>query len=117
MSSLSWAEACRRGLRAPVVSRDGEQDIATVAVLTEALTDVSALDDADIVVDLSDASFADAATLGAFVSARTVLQEQSRTLTVRAPSIFTRRVLDICGLADLVDPISVDDHLEQHRHQ
>lgn len=96
----------------PRLSRDGERNVlwlegehdkATVAALTEALRTIAALDDADIVVDLSEVSFLDAATLGTFIRARNSLQEQSRTLTLRAPSKATRRVLDICRLADLVD--------------
>jgi anti-anti-sigma factor len=113
MTSLLWAEAYRRGSPAPLVSRDGErnvvwlfgeQDIATVHVLAETLMTTSALDDTDVVVDLSEASFIDAATVGALLRSHNALKQQSRNLTLRAPSKVARRLLDICGLADLVDP-------------
>lgn len=42
-------------------------------------------------------------TLGVLVRIRGALGGEGRTLTVRAPSRMTRRVLDICGLSDLVE--------------
>jgi hypothetical protein len=49
-----------------------------------------------------------AATIGVFVRARTLLRARSRSLVVRSPSRCARRLLDLCGLADLIDPRPVD---------
>jgi anti-sigma B factor antagonist len=113
MTSPSSTEADRRRRPAPFVSRDGdrsvvwlvgEQDIATVSVLAEMLTNMASLDDADLVVDLSEVSFIDAATLSVLIRGRNVLQGRSRNLTLRAPSRCAQRVLEMCGVADLIDP-------------
>ena len=44
------------------------------------------------------------ATLGVLVRARALLRGQSRSLTVRYPSAFVRRIIGICGLEDLLGP-------------
>lgn len=46
----------------------------------------------------------DASTIGVIVNARNLLALQSRALTVRSPSACAQRVLDVCGLTDLLDP-------------
>jgi anti-anti-sigma factor len=98
---------------APVVSRDGErtvvwldgeQDIATVVVLRDALARVVSADDSDLIVDLSGVTFLSVATLDELVLGRNILLGQSRNLTLRSPSRLARRLLDLCGLADLVEP-------------
>jgi anti-anti-sigma factor len=110
MASPTRTEADHRGGPRPFVSREGErsivwltgeQDIATVFVLAETLADVTALDDADIVVDLSEVSFIDVATLRALIRCGHDLQNLSRHLTLRAPSPFTQRLLAICPTASL----------------
>ena len=114
MTSLSRTPAHRRGPPAPLlISREGghtviwlvgDQDLATVSVLETALTEILELDDDHLVVDLRETAFVDAATIGALVRNRTAFRQRSRDLTVRAPSDFVRRVLDLCGVAHLVDP-------------
>jgi anti-anti-sigma factor len=79
----------------------GEQDLATLAALSDTLARAVTSDDADVVVDLSDVLFMDAATLGTIVAARNQLRSQSRNLTLRAPSSSADRVLRLCGLTDL----------------
>ena len=64
-----------------------------------------ALDDADLVLDLSGVEFMDAATVRLIIRAREFLRLRSRSLTLRSPSTHARRVLDLCGL---------DDHLDRH---
>jgi hypothetical protein len=63
-----------------------------------------AANDAAIVVDLSEVELMSASTLGVIVKARALLREQSRSLTVRYPSAFVRRIIGICGLEDLLGP-------------
>jgi hypothetical protein len=63
-----------------------------------------AANDAAIVVDLSEVELMSASTLGVIVKAQALLREQSRSLTVRYPSTFVRRIIGICGLEDLLGP-------------
>ena len=100
-----------RGGLASFVGRDadctlvwlrGEHDVSTVAALSEILALAIALDDADLVVDLSQVEFMAAATVGVVVWNREFLRLWSRTLELRCPSTCARRVLDVCGL-DLID--------------
>jgi anti-sigma B factor antagonist len=81
----------------------GEQDASTCVQLSATLAEASGLDDADVVVDLSGVTFMDASTIGALVVARNRLRVLSRCLCVRDPSPRTRRLLDLCGLARLID--------------
>jgi anti-anti-sigma factor len=105
--------AARDGDSAPLVSRegertvvwlDGEEDIATVAVLADMLATVTSADDADLIVDLSGATFISTATIDQLIQARNLLLGLSRNLTLRSPSKFARRLLDISGLAGLIEP-------------
>jgi anti-anti-sigma factor len=124
MASPSWIEAGHRARPAPFVSREagrsvvwlaGEQDIATVSVLTETLTNVAALDDADLVIDMSAVSFIDTATLRALIHRRDVLQSRSRNLTLRAPSRCTQRLLALCRTVDHVVPPRMGQRLPSSR--
>ena len=110
---LSSDGTARHGICAPVVSRDddrtvlwldGEHDIATGLVLTEALAEAISDDDGDVIVDLSGSTFIDAATIGVLIRGRNILRLQARSLALRSPSTCARRVLDVCGLNDLVEP-------------
>ena len=69
-----------------VVWLRGEHDVSTVAALSQTMARAIALDDGDLVVDLSGVDFMDAATVGVIVRARDFLELQSRSLTLRAPS-------------------------------
>lgn len=87
-----------------VIRIRGEHDIATVSVLAATLGETVAAEGADVVVDLSEVEFMDASTIGVIIGARNLLALQSRALTVRSPSVCAQRVLDVCGLTDLLDP-------------
>jgi anti-anti-sigma factor len=91
-------------IRPTVVWLQGEQDIATDGELWQVLACGIAANDAAIVVDLSEVELMSASTLGVMVKARVLLREQSRSLTVRYPSAFVRRIIGICGLDDLLGP-------------
>jgi anti-sigma B factor antagonist len=92
-----------------VVELRGEHDISTVTALSETLARAIARDDADLIVDLSGVLFMDAATIGVIVWACNILRLRSRSLVLRSPSALARRVLEVCGLAVLVDPQPVID--------
>jgi anti-anti-sigma factor len=87
-----------------VIGLRGEHDASTVAALADALARAIAFDDADLVLDLSELAFMGAATVGLIVRAREYLRPRSRALTLRAPSASAHRVLEICGLTDLLEP-------------
>ena len=87
-----------------VVWLRGEHDVSTVAALSQTMARAIALDDGDLVIDLSGVDFMDAATVGVIVRARDFLDVQSRSLTLRSPSTSAARVLDLCHLADLREP-------------
>jgi anti-anti-sigma factor len=86
-----------------VVRLDGEHDIATLPFLTDTLAKAICADNTDLVVDLSQVTFLSAATIDEFVRGRNTLRHQSRDLTLRSPSRFASRLLDVCGLTDLVE--------------
>ena len=91
----------------------GDHDASTVTALSKNIARVIALDDADFVVDLSDVQFKGAATVvGVIIRARNFLRLQSRTLVLRSPSTCARRVLDVCGLAALLDPSPVENRVD-----
>ena len=93
----------RDGERA-VIWLDGEQDIATLAVLADTLAKVISADGANLIVDLSGVTFLSSATIDELVRARNLLLGLSRNLTLRSPSKCARRLLDVCGLAGLIEP-------------
>jgi anti-anti-sigma factor len=108
MTLLSRTPAHRRGPPPPLlITREdghtviwliGDQDLATVPLLDAALTKALEQNHSHLVVDLHETSFVDAATIGTLIRSRTAFQQQSRTLTLRAPSAFVRRVLGLCGI-------------------
>ena len=87
-----------------VVWLRGEHDVSTVAALSQTMARAIALDDGDLVIDLSGVDFMDAATVGVIVRARDFLERQSRTLELRSPSTCAARVLDLCDLAGRGEP-------------
>jgi anti-anti-sigma factor len=82
----------------------GEYDISTEIALWQTLEDAMAFDAGDLVVDLSEVQFFDAATIGVFVRARCDLHGRGQILTLRSPTAFRRRVLDLCGLSEILEP-------------
>jgi anti-anti-sigma factor len=82
----------------------GAHDASTAAALCMTVARTIAVDDADLIIDLSEVTFMDAATVGVIIRAEAFLQERSRSLTLRSPSTPALRILSAGGLADLVDP-------------
>ena len=99
-----------------VVWLRGEHDAATVAALWETMGHAMALDDADLVVDLSGVEFMGSATVGVIIRARESLRPRSRSLTLRCPSRCAQRVLDLYGLTDLLDSGPVDSTISPWAH-
>jgi anti-sigma B factor antagonist len=88
-----------------VVSLRGEHDMNTAPSVAEALAGANAAGDGDLVVDLSEVQFMDSAIITVLVRGRNDLRSQSRDMTLRAPSRSARRVLDLCGLVEFVEPV------------
>ena len=107
LTEYSSASGSRRGLASltgrTVVLLRGEYDASAVTALSEAMARAIALDDADLVLDLSGVEFMDAATVRLIIRAREFLRLRSRSLTLRSPSTHARRVLDLCRLGDHLD--------------
>lgn len=92
----------REGVRT-VVRLRGEHDASTVGRLSEILVTAISFDTSDVVIDLSEVAFMDAATIGVITWAQEFLNLADRSLVVRAPSRFARRVLQLCGLEALIE--------------
>ncbi len=82
----------------------GAQDASTAVALCMTVARAIAFDDTDLVIDLSEVTFMDTATVAVMIRAEAFLQDRSRSLTLRSPSAQAWRVLRVGGLADLVVP-------------
>jgi len=104
VSNRARAPGTGAGEDPTVVWLTGEHDISTDDALGLTLARAIALDATALVVDLSETQFMGASTLGTIVRARAYLRSRSGTLTVRSAPPFIRRLIDICGLDDLLGP-------------
>lgn len=91
-----------------VVWLRGKHDISTVAAVWEMLDRFIALDDSDLVVDLSEVQIIDASTISIIIQARDTLQARSRALRLQSPSSSARRCLELYGLVELIDDGPID---------
>lgn len=111
--SISWRRPSSAGDGASeptVVTLGGEHDICTVTALTGALDRAMRRDGGGLVIDLRDVEFMGAATLGVIVHAREVLRANGRLLVLRSPSVCAMRVIELCGLGELLeDPHEAPD--------
>lgn len=85
----------------------GEHDTSTVSELSATLARAIALEDTDLVVDLTGVSFMDGSTLRVLLRAQEFLTRRQRSFTLRAPRSCARLVLGSCGLAGLIEPAPV----------
>jgi anti-anti-sigma factor len=92
-----------------VVALRGEHDLGTAASVADALARATTDNEGDLVVDLSRVSFMDAAIVTVIVRGRNDLRLRSRDLTLRDPSPFAERILDLCGLLGMIDPAPTTD--------
>jgi len=82
----------------------GDHDASNVAELSRTLALATARGHSSVIIDMSGVAFMSAATVGALVAARRLLEAQSRHLVVRAPSRPATRLLGVCGLTALIEP-------------
>jgi anti-sigma B factor antagonist len=86
-----------------VVGLRGEHDLATRAAVSAAIGAKLVLGQGDLVIDLSGVTFMDASTVGVIVDARTALGRRNRDLVLRNPSSCARRLIELCGLTDVLE--------------
>ena len=86
-----------------VVWLRGEHDLSTSVADSEALAHAIALDDSNVIVDLSEVLFMDGSTIRTLIRAQAFLAARSRSLTLRSPSRSAALVISTSGLDGLVD--------------
>jgi anti-anti-sigma factor len=95
-----WRESDRA-----VIGLYGEHDMNTEAELTGALASFCGVGGiGDVVVDLSQVTLVDSATITALLGARNLMLRQNRRLILRSPSAHVQRVLQLCGLLVFLEP-------------
>jgi anti-anti-sigma factor len=81
----------------------GELDMSTVDRMARSLRDALAAGPAELVLDLHELDFCDAAGLRVFLSARRAGFASGTALWLERPTHLVRRLLEVSGLAWLVD--------------
>jgi len=111
IESLAVTVSHRRLLRFPrreaahtVLWLQGEQDASNAAAVAKALGRAIAINDNNVVVDVSEVEFMGAATVGVLSWASELLRDRSRSLVLRSPPRCVRRVVELCGHTQLLDP-------------
>ncbi len=84
-----------------VVAVRGELDLHTAPRLRARLHDAIGAGHTDLVVDLPDLSFIDSTGISVLVDAMKQAGRHDGRLVLRAPTPWTRRVLEIAGLLEL----------------
>ena len=87
-----------------VVWLRGQHDASNQSALCLTLAHAIALGGPGLVLDLAQARAISPSTLAVIVRAREFLRQRSAWLTVRSPSARVRRLIDDCGLDDLLGP-------------
>ena len=96
------AEVVTDESRPPEIRLQGEIDIATLPLLDETLSAMIDGNSGDVVVDLAAVDFIGVAGLGALCTHARRLRQRGDRLVVSSPSAFTRRVIDILGVSELL---------------
>ena len=86
-----------------VVALRGQADISARPVLSDVLSRVIALQVGDVLIDLAETTFIDAAGVRALVTCQELLDRQARRMTLRSPAPVAARIPLLFGLADLVE--------------
>lgn len=95
------------GASCTVVWLHGEHDLSTVRGLEAALASAVSIDQVRLIVDLSDVQFIDVVIVRAIARTHEARRSRSRSLELRSPSPFIRRLLELCGLGALITPGSL----------
>ncbi len=81
----------------------GERGTDTVDDLADEIAHAIAFSDGDLVIDLSEVSLMGSGTVRVLIRARDFLHGRSRSLILRSPLPGSRRLLQVCGLTELID--------------
>lgn len=85
-----------------ILRLEGELDLASAKEFEERLAALVSSQSASV-VDLSELSFMDSTGLALLIAASKQAQENGGRVSVRAPSPPVRRMMELCGVADLID--------------
>ncbi len=85
----------------------GAHDTTTMVALCTTIARAIAVDETDLVIDLSEVTFMDAATVAVIIRAEAFLRDRSRSLTLRSPSTPARRAKPPNCTARLIATASV----------
>ena len=86
-----------------VVQLWGEHDGSTVGLLAAVLASAVALDETNLMVDLSKVQFINSATVRVLTAAGDFLRSEQRSFALRSPSRCAQRILELCGASGLVE--------------
>jgi anti-anti-sigma factor len=103
-----------------VVQVTGEVDVATSALLADAIAramELEARERIDLVIDLSDMRFIDASGMSVLVKAAQQARARGGTLVLRSPSPAVRRLLDVLRLGGVLPVSDPDQEACRHRGQ
>lgn len=100
--SLSRRGSTQSSSACTVVWLRGDHDVTTRIAIAVGIARAAQRDELPVLVDLSAVTFMDASTVGVIVGSRNRLLSRGQSLNVRAPSPPALRVLELCGLAHLV---------------
>ena len=81
----------------------GDLDYSTESQTRAVLAEAIAIDDDEVVADGSAVTFVDSSGLRALLGARAALAAVGRHFSIENTSSAMRRVIEITGLADLID--------------
>ncbi|MEO8694651.1 MAG: STAS domain-containing protein [Acidimicrobiales bacterium] len=87
-----------------VVQLRGDHDSSSVPALAKTLASAVALENTNLVVDLSEVQFINAATVRVLTATGDFLSGAGRTFELRSPSRSARRILALCGVHGLCEP-------------
>jgi len=90
---------------AATVAVTGEVDVYTAPILRERLYGVITGGASHVVLDLQGMTFIDSTGLGVIVGTLKRLRQDGGELMLRSPGRSTRKVLELTGLANIVDII------------
>lgn len=108
--SIARRRSSRRRSERTVLWVRGDHDIATKVSVAVGIVRAAECDETRVIVDLSGVTFMDASTVGAIVGTANRLRSRGQSLEVRAPSRPARRVLELCGLAHLIQQAPAHSH-------
>jgi anti-anti-sigma factor len=102
------------GESGPVIVLSGESDLMSAGQLSELLSAQLSTGAQNLMVDVSELSFADSASVRALVLAARTLRERGGKLVLIRPQRTVARVLDLMGVTEL---LVVQGAAEQAEHQ